>query len=115
MHYFIFKEEVLIWSLRDILHVGKFMLDLLDSIHHKVKWSDELHEFLALLIIWLYFLEKLLDALIEIDQKLDQSLRMNKKQLVFGFLLGDNVEREQCDLLWVEYYLISLDEGNLEF
>jgi hypothetical protein len=29
------------------------VLDLLDSIHHKVEGSNEFHEFLTLLIIWL--------------------------------------------------------------
>ena len=51
MHNFIFKEEVLIRRLGYILHVGKLVLDLLDSIHHKVEGSDKFHEFLALLII----------------------------------------------------------------
>jgi len=51
VHDFIFKEEVLIRRLGDILHVSKLVLDLLDSIHHKVERSDEFHEFLALLII----------------------------------------------------------------
>ena len=55
------------------------MLDLLNLIHHQVVRTDELYEFLALLLILLMvFGKKLLKPFVQLVDKLDKHLGVNK-------------------------------------
>lgn len=69
------------------------MLDLLNLVHYKVVRTDELYEFLALLLILLMvFGKKLLKPFVQLVDKFDKHLGVNKDKLVLGFMLSYQIK-----------------------